>query len=212
MCCFCNQLSNSFLTLLCLLGSSCTFPKGEILALDCEMVGIGKTKKSALARCSIVDYHGNIQLDCYVKPKSRITDYRTRYSGIFPHHMKNAIPFHRAKKKVKRLLKGKHLVGHAIASDLKILQLEHDPEKIRDTSQFVPLRMMAGLPVSKLPSLRNLSIALFNKEIQKRVHCSVEDSRMAMQLYRLVEDKWELNFPTDDCYLDDMFWPDFVKL
>ena len=126
--------------------------------------------------------------------------------------MKNAIPFHRAKKKVKQLLKGKHLVGHAIAGDLKILQLEHDPEKIRDTSQFVPLRMMAGLPVSKLPSLRNLSVALLNKEIQKRVHCSVEDSRMAMQLYRLVEDKWELNLPTDGCYLDDVFWPDFIKL
>ena len=175
------------------------------------MVGVGKGKRSALARCSVVDYHGNVKLDCYVKPNSPITDYRTRYSGIMPHHMKNAMSFHRVKRKVKRLLKNKHLVGHAIATDLKILQLQHDPTKIRDTSQFIPLRLMAGLPIYNLPSLKNLSISLFNKEIQKGVHCSVEDSRMAMQLYRLVEDKWELSTPTSD-YLDDIFWPECIKL
>ena len=176
------------------------------------MVGVGKGRRSALARCSVVNYDGSVMLDCYVKPSCPITDYRTRYSGIMPHHMKNAMPFHRVQKKVKRLLRNKQLVGHAIATDLKILRLEHDPIKIRDTSQYVPLRLMAGLPISKLPSLRNLSLALFNKEIQNKVHCSVEDSRMAMQLYRLVEDKWELNIPTDSYYLDDVFWPEFIKL
>ena len=176
------------------------------------MVGVGKGRKSALARCSVVDYFGNVQLDCYVKPGSPITDYRTKYSGIMPHHMTNAMPFHRVRKKVKRLLKDKHLVGHAIGSDLKILQLQHDSKKIRDTSKFIPLRLMAGLPVGRTPSLKNLSKALFNKEIQCNVHCSVEDSRMAMKLYKLVEDKWELKTPIAKYYLDDMFWPEFVKL
>ena len=176
------------------------------------MVGVGIGRKSALARCSIVDYFGNIHLDCYVKPDRRITDYRTRYSGIMPHHMKNAYPYEEVRKRVKRLLKGKRLVGHAISSDLKILQLQHDDTKIRDTSSFVPLRLMAGLPIGKTPSLKNLTKALFNKEIQNGAHCSVEDSRMTMELYKLVEDSWELRTSHDSCYLDDIFWPEFVKM
>lgn len=178
------------------------------------MVGVGKERKSALARCSIVDYDGHIQFDCYVKPCSPITDYRTRYSGIMPYHMKNASPYEKVRKRVKRFLKGKRLVGHAIGSDLKILQLQHDATKIRDTSTFIPLRVMAGLSHGKTPSLKNLSKALFNKEIQERVHCSVEDSRMAMKLYKLVEDEWELKNPNrkDSHYFDDVFWPEFIKM
>lgn len=54
------------------------------------MVGVGKRKKSALARVSIVDHLGEVILDEYVKPSISITDFRTRYSGIMPHHMTHA--------------------------------------------------------------------------------------------------------------------------
>ena len=184
----------------------------DIVSLDCEMVGVGENKQSALARCSIVDYMGDVLFDCYVKPDKKITDYRTRYSGIMPCHMKKAIPFLKARKMVKRLLKSKYLVGHALQSDLKILKIQHDSLKIRDTSKFIPLRLMAGLPICRTPSLRNLSKALFEKDIQNRVHCSIEDSRTAMNLYKLVEEKWELKnpFTSDRVYLDDVFWPEFI--
>ena len=57
--------------------------KAKYVALDCEMVGIGTTgKMSALARCSLVDYDGNKIYDKFVRPKSFVTDFRTKYSGI----------------------------------------------------------------------------------------------------------------------------------
>ena len=209
-----KRSSEDFPPYCCLDADASMSSRSDLVALDCEMVGVGVGRQSALARCSIVDYHGNVKLDCYVKPEKKITDYRTRYSGILPFHMKNAITFKEARTKVKRLLKKKYLVGHSIGNDLKILQLRHDPLKIRDTSRFPPLRLMAGLPISQTPSLKNLSKALFNKDIQSNVHCSVEDSRTTMNLYKLVEDKWELQgvSGSDRCYLDDVFWPDFINM
>jgi RNA exonuclease 4 len=55
----------------------------RIIGLDCEMVGIGfNGKESVLARCSIVDFHGNVLYDKIIRPKSFVTDFRTKYSGI----------------------------------------------------------------------------------------------------------------------------------
>ena len=58
---------------------------GKCIALDCEMVGTGPTGDfSMLARCSLVNHHGNTLYDKYVAPMDVITDYRTQYSGIRP--------------------------------------------------------------------------------------------------------------------------------
>jgi interferon-stimulated 20 kDa exonuclease-like 2 len=57
--------------------------KDKILALDCEMVGIGLSGKvSALARCSVVNFQGEAIYDEYVQPKDHVTDFRTKWSGI----------------------------------------------------------------------------------------------------------------------------------
>ena len=49
------------------------------------MVGTGWDGEfSMLARCSIVNHHGNVLYDSYVAPMDRVTDYRTRFSGIRP--------------------------------------------------------------------------------------------------------------------------------
>ena len=40
--------------------------KSKYVALDCEMVGVGLDgKRSMLARCSIVDFDGEVLLDCF---------------------------------------------------------------------------------------------------------------------------------------------------
>lgn len=46
----------------------------QIVAMDCEMVGVGLSgKQSALARCSIVDFNGEVLYDKHVRPAEKIT-------------------------------------------------------------------------------------------------------------------------------------------
>ncbi|KAA1115060.1 3'-5' exonuclease [Puccinia graminis f. sp. tritici] len=62
----------------------------EYVAIDCEMVGVGPNGSvSALARVSIVDFHGNVLLDQYVKPTQPVTQYRTWVSGIRAKHLRH---------------------------------------------------------------------------------------------------------------------------
>jgi hypothetical protein len=54
-----------------------------VVGLDCEMVGLGDDgRMSALARCTLVDFDGEILLDTFVQPKGFVTDFRTKYSGV----------------------------------------------------------------------------------------------------------------------------------
>lgn len=47
------------------------------------MVGLGPSgKQSALARCGVVDFDGNVLYDEFVRPPGFVTDFRTKYSGI----------------------------------------------------------------------------------------------------------------------------------
>ena len=52
-----------------------------------------------------MNHDGEVVYDVYVKSDKPITDYRAQWSGIRPKHMKNAITFRSARKKVKRLIK-----------------------------------------------------------------------------------------------------------
>lgn len=62
---------------------SFTCSPGKFLALDCEMVGVGEAgQESSLARVSLINYHGFVILDEFVKQKERVTDWRTEWSGI----------------------------------------------------------------------------------------------------------------------------------
>lgn len=62
----------------------------KCIAIDCEMVGVGYNGIiSELARVSIVNYYGVTLMDKYVKPKQKVTDYRTQFSGINPSDLVN---------------------------------------------------------------------------------------------------------------------------
>lgn len=74
----------------------------KLVAIDCEMVGTGPGgRTSDLARCSIVDYQGDVMYDQYIRPAAPIVDYRTRWSGIRRQHMVNAVPFSKAQREVR---------------------------------------------------------------------------------------------------------------
>lgn len=61
----------------------------KCIALDCEMVGVGPSgKRSALARCCVVDCDGNTLYDKFVRPADRVVDFRTQFSGIRRQHLR----------------------------------------------------------------------------------------------------------------------------
>ena len=57
--------------------------------MDCEMVGVGDGQDSILARVSIVNHDGHALYDKYVKPREKVTDYRTFVSGVRPEDLVN---------------------------------------------------------------------------------------------------------------------------
>ena len=147
---------------------------------------------SVAGRCSIVDYNGRVLYDEYIKPNEKILSFRTPWSGITQSHMQSAIPFDDAQAEILDLLDDCVIVGHSIVNDTDSLKIELPPqERVRDTSHYVPLRTMAGMDRAKVPSLKKLANALLGLEIQRGAHNSVEDARVSMKLYKLVEQEWE---------------------
>ncbi|EPQ10019.1 Interferon-stimulated protein 20 kDa protein [Myotis brandtii] len=65
----------------------------EVVAMDCEMVGLGPNNESGLARCSLVDIKGAVVYDKFIRPEGEITNYRTAVSGVTARHMEKATPF-----------------------------------------------------------------------------------------------------------------------
>lgn len=200
-----------------------------VVALDCEMVGTGpRGQCSELARCSILDYHGNILYDKFVQPRQPVTDYRTRWSGIQKHHLRNATPFGQAREEILSILEGKVVVGHSVYHDFEALELLHPAHMVRDTVTTQLLGRLADFPRERRASLKILSRKLLNRKIQvgERGHCSVEDARAALDLYKLVEGEWERelqdkmrddkdgpqmpSFAASNHYMQDEYWPDEV--
>lgn len=54
------------------------------------MVGVGPEGiESTLARVSIVNFHGAVILDRFVRPREKVTDYRTWVSGVREEDLRN---------------------------------------------------------------------------------------------------------------------------
>ena len=180
------------------------------LALDCEMVGVGKDgTQSALARISIVDYYGNVVMDEYIKPGRKVTDYRSFVSGITPEILqKNAkMDYATCRKKVIRLLRGNILVGHALENDLGILRINHPWYLIRDTAQYQPfMKVRAGAYWPR--RLQDLAQERLHRNVQVygRPHCPQEDAMAAMDLYKLVACEWEQSIAYTTLKMNETAW------
>ena len=164
-------------------GLSPNVPAGKYIALDCEMVGVGPNPndESALARVSIVNYHGEQVYDSFVLPKEGVTDYRTAVSGITPALLREARTFEEVQRDVAALMDGRIVVGHAVRNDLDALMLGHPKRDLRDTSRYKPYRKLAA---GRTPGLKKLAEKVLGVQVQGGQHSSVEDARVTMGLYR----------------------------
>ena len=163
---------------------------GKYIAIDCEMVGVGPNpdEDSALARVSLVNYHGEQLYDSFVLPKEAVTDYRTHVSGITPQLLRGARPLEEVQKDVAGLMHGRILVGHSIRNDLDAMLLGHPRRDIRDTSRYPGFRAFAK---GRTPALKKLAKEVLGVVIQGGEHSSVEDARATMLLFRREKEGFE---------------------
>lgn len=75
-----------------------------------------------LCRVCIVNDQGNVLMDKFVRQKERVTDYRTKWSGIRAADLAScaAASLEEVQKEAAELFKDRILVGHAIENDLKV--------------------------------------------------------------------------------------------
>ncbi|PNY23518.1 RNA exonuclease 4 [Tolypocladium capitatum] len=155
---------------------------GKYVAMDCEMVGVGPGGyESALARVSIVDFHGRQVYDSFVKPREKVTDWRSAVSGISQKEMRFARDFDLVQRESFDILKDRVLIGHDIKHDLYALQLSHPPRDIRDTAKYPGFKKFGS---GRKPALRVLARELLGVIIQDGPHSSTDDARVTMLLFR----------------------------
>ncbi|KAI1306070.1 RNA exonuclease 1 [Halotydeus destructor] len=171
--------------------------ESPFFALDCEMcMTVGG--KSEVTRLSVVDEDENVVYDKIVKPKKRIINYFTKYSGITREMMAGpttTLPI--ALRTLKKIFPPDAILcGQALHGDLKYMGVMHP--YVVDTSVIYNL---SG-KLSVKPGLKRLSARFLNQEIQQgsRGHSSVEDAIATLRLVKLKAEKG-LEFG------DNVTWP-----
>ncbi|KAI1705335.1 exonuclease domain-containing protein [Ditylenchus destructor] len=163
----------------------------NILAMDCEYVGVGfDGRDNNLARVSVVNVDGRTIYDKFVKPTEEVTDFRTHVSGIRYGDIVNGESFANVQQEVHKLLAGKIVVGHSLHNDFKVLGLTHPAKLTRDTAKYKPLRKMAG-DIAAMPSLKHLAAHILGVQIQQGEHDSTADAKTALRIYLMHKEKWE---------------------
>lgn len=178
----------------------------KALAMDCEMVGVGEHGvDSILARVSLVNEFCECVYDKYVMATEKVTDFRTKVSGIRANDLKkgHAFPFDQVQKEVSKLIEGRILVGHAIHNDLKVLFLSHPKKKIRDTQRCKIFRTIAP-SLGGLAPLKKLAKTILDFDIQDGEHDSVQDAQATMRLYKTYKKEWETYLRTRKLPVKDL--------
>lgn len=165
-----------------------------IVALDCEMVGVGpEGRQDELARVSVVNYTGDVLYDTFVRPREPVTDYRTKFSGVRESDIglnSAAVDSFEAQRVVGELLNGRIVVGHALKNDFRVLRIAHPGQKVRDTSDYY--RKLWNRRSTHKPALKTLVAQVLGVDtFQKNEHDSCEDARAALALYKHNSKDWE---------------------
>ena len=185
----------------------------QVVAIDCEMVGVDPHNTSVLAHVAIVDFFGNQIYNKYVIPPggiNSITHERTQFSGITKNLLRrqeergNALPFDTVKAEVHDILQDKTIVGHGLENDFKVLDYTPDDNDVWDTTKLTGYmrnhpdneELPEGSRRKQAKKLKVLAMEIARDNIQKVTtnasgrqrstgHSPLEDARASMNLYRI---------------------------
>lgn len=162
--------------------------------MACKTVIIQKFKKRVklLGRVSMLNSKNEVIYDKFVrytgknvtedkiKPKVVIDGYKYKSKGEF---------FYLVRSEVTKIISDKIVIGHGVGFNLKALKIDNIPlHLVRDTSKYWKFRNV--IPY-KTPSLDLLNRHFFGKAIIDKQD-SIADAKLVLQLYKLVENEWEL--------------------
>uniref|UniRef100_A0A6B2L9E0 RNA exonuclease 4 n=1 Tax=Arcella intermedia TaxID=1963864 RepID=A0A6B2L9E0_9EUKA len=173
----------------------------DILALDCEMVGMYPRDISALGRVCIVNAKGDLIYDSHCLPEGRIQNYRTKYSGIRPSDLRGAPKFSVVQSIVLEIVKGRIIVGHDLKNDFSALEMTHPPHLTRDTARFPPLMRTPTCPF-RLKILTQHILGLEIQSASRHGHCPAEDARAALLIYEHFKETWEKMLLTGEAMVE----------
>jgi len=180
--------------------------KGDLVAIDAEFVSVQHEEsiltstgskvtltegRHALARVSVVHCRSDtVLIDDYVLPQEPVVDYLTRFSGINPGDLdpssssshnnshRALVTMRTAYLKLRVLVdRGCIFVGHGLDKDFRMLNMFVPPSQIIDTV------MIFRQEKSRMISLRFLANYLLGRDMQQDTHDSIEDAKMAYQIY-----------------------------
>lgn len=139
-----------------------------------------------LARISIVNEHLEELFESYIRPCSKIVDYRTHVSGITYGHIKKAPMWEGVKYQVEKILVRKCVVGHTLWKDLEVMGMSKWSgfKTVIDISKYSQYQENG-----KLQSLKRLALVFLEKEIQTGAHSSLQDAKATMSLFLLRKQK-----------------------
>ena len=185
--------------------------RGELMvALDTEFVSvglaaieiredgsreIGKPGDMVVGRVSVLRIKDDANdaldgvpfIDHYVAmEEGEIKDYVTRFSGIRPGDLDVVKSLHWLVSSKSLYLKlrflvdcGCRFVGHGLHTDFRIINLWVSSSSLIDTVELFHLQGQRFL------SLKFLANRLLGRSIQSEVHCSIEDAKTALEVYRV---------------------------
>ncbi|KAJ5173622.1 Exonuclease RNase T/DNA polymerase III [Penicillium coprophilum] len=182
--------------------SSDGLPKRRAIVLDCEMVQVEAGRRE-LAFLSAIDFlTGEVLIDNYVQPKTKVVNWDSRFSGVTPGAMNKAVKkgtalngWEGARSKLWEFMDSETvLVGHSLNNDLDVLGIIHwnivDSSII--TSEAVFYTVHAREALNRTWSLKTLTNELVNYDIQvgKQGHSALEDAHATRDIVI-----WCLRYP-----------------
>ncbi|KAG5513313.1 hypothetical protein PMAC_001376 [Pneumocystis sp. 'macacae'] len=160
--------------------------------LDCEM--IYTTGGMELARITIYDIYENLLIDKLIKPKNKIIDFNTRWSGIksLDDAKLSLSDLHDILFRDLKLCSSTILIGHGLENDLIAIRLIH--KRIIDTA----LLFQDEKGLQHKHSLKYLAKKYLKREIQTNIidgHDSKEDAIATLDLvrYKIYHDNLKKN-------------------